>query len=177
MEIIRINNDKIKVSLSKDDMEFLEIDCDMLDGLDKKGRDAFNRIMDDAKLKYGFEVSGKRIFVQLFPSKDGGCEMFISRLYDKKRSKPSLAKSICYKFTSIDHLISFCYAVKHRDYSGSSRFYKNEQNKIYYICLEKEMPYASEFGGIRCAVNTDAYISEHCKMITDNAVEHLSRFI
>ena len=56
MEIIRINNDKIKVSLSKDDMEFLEIDCDMLDGLDKKGRDAFNRIMDDAKLKYGFEV-------------------------------------------------------------------------------------------------------------------------
>ena len=93
MEIIRINNDKIKVSLSKDDMEFLEIDCDMLDGLDKKGRDAFNRIMDDAKLKYGFEVSGKRIFVQLFPSKDGGCEMFISRLYDKKRAKPSLANT------------------------------------------------------------------------------------
>jgi hypothetical protein len=85
-------------------MEFLEIDCDMLDGLDKKGRDAFNRIMDDAKLKYGFEVSGKRIFVQLFPSKDGGCEMFISRLYDKKRSKPSLAVYI----SSIASFITLC---------------------------------------------------------------------
>lgn len=177
MEIIRINSDKIKVSLSKNDMEYLEIDCDMLDGIDKKGREAFNKIMDDAREQFGFDSIGKRIFVQLFPSKDGGCEMFISRIYEKKRHRSVHTKSICYKFESIDHLIKFCYTLKYRDYTGSSRFYIWDLKKIYYICLEKEIPYASEFGGIQCAANTDVYISEHCRKITDHAIEQLSRFV
>ncbi len=173
MEIVRISNEKIKVSLSDSDMVLLEISCDMLDGSSDIGREAFNRIMDKIKETSGFETYGKRIFVQMFPSKDGGCEMFITKLNDRKYTMVRKRKNVCYTFHDLNCLIDFCNVANSREYIGSSSFYIDEQHRHYYICLERELPFATEFYGKKCCKDTDAYIKEHCILITEEAVSKL----
>jgi len=175
MEIIKINCEKVKISLSNDDMEHLQINCDMLDGCDKRGRQAFNKILDEAKDKYGFYTTGKRIFVQLFPSKDGGCDIFITRLNDSfdKKYTVNKRKNTCYLFESINELILFCKTVKRQNYDQSSSLYIDENKRKYYICLQKDFTFAEEYYGKKCSANSDAYIREHCRLVTDNAVDRL----
>lgn len=173
MEFIRINSEKIKVFLSYADMEKLGINYDMLDGTDEHGRNAFNKIMADIKDNSGFATNGKRIFVQIFPSKDGGCEIFITRLNDKKFTVVRKKKNVCYLFNDLNCLLQFCNVVGSRDFDGQSAFYIDEKNKKYYICVDREMPFAAEFYGRKCATNADAYISEHCVLITEEAIGKL----
>ncbi len=178
MEIIKINCEKVKISLSHDDMEHLQINCDMLDGVDARGRQAFNKILEEAKDKCGFATYGKRIFVQLFPSKDGGCEMFVTKLSDTAEKRYAVSKrrkNICYLFHDINYLLRFCNVVKESNYSGYSSLYIDEGRRTYYICLERDFPFAAEFYGKKCVANTDAYIKEHYKLVTDNAVEILGK--
>ena len=83
---------------------------DMLDSIDDQGKQAFNKILDEAKLKCGFSTNGKRIFVQLFPSKDGGCEMFITRLNNEHEKRYTIGrrkKTNCYIFNEFNNLLSF----------------------------------------------------------------------
>ncbi len=176
MEIIKINCEKVKISLSQADMENLQINCDMLDGIDIKGKQAFNKILDEAKEICGFSTYGKRIFVQLFPSKDGGCEMFVTRLSDNQEKRYSVSKRkkiSCYIFYELENLLQFCGAAKKRNYCGSSCFYIDKSRKNYYLCLDRDFPLVYEYYGKKCITNTDAYIKEHYRLVTDNAVELL----
>ena len=177
MEIIKINCEKVKISLSNIDMENLHINCDMLDCGNKTGRQAFNKILDETKEKTGFSTDGKRIFVQLFPSKDGGCDIFITRLNDSTEKKYAVNrknKNICYLFENMNELIGFCKTIKKMSYEDASPLYIDESRKKYYICLEREFPFAEEYYGRKCSGNSDVYIKEHHRLVTDNAVTHLS---
>ncbi len=177
MEIIKINCGKVKISLSNVDMENLHINCDMLDCSNKTGRQAFNKILDETKEKTGFSTDGKRIFVQLFPSKDGGCDIFITKLNDTNENSyvVNKKKNYCYLFENMNDLIMFCKTVKKQNYDDMSPLYIDETRKKYYICLQKDFPFAEEYYGRKCSTNSDAYISEHHRLITDNAIEHLGR--
>ena len=177
MEIIKISCEKVKISLSNDDMEHLQISCDMLDGSDKRSRQAFNKILDEAKDKCGFTTNGRRIFVQLFPSKDGGCDIFITGMNENTEKKYSTSKQkriSCYRFDSLSELISFCRAIRMLNYAEASQLYIKEDPKCYYVCLQRDFPFAEEFFGRKCAANADAYIKEHYKLITEDAVNNLS---
>lgn len=175
MEIIKINCAKVKISLSNVDMENLHINCDMLDCSNKSGRQAFNKILDETKEKTGFSTDGKRIFVQLFPSKDGGCDIFITKLNETNENNCVVSKKkiYCYSFENINELIGFCRTVKNQNYEDLSPLYIDESKKKYYICLQKDFPFAEEYYGRKCYSNSDIFISEHHRLVTDNAVMHL----
>ena len=176
MEIIKINCEKVKISLSLEDMNHLHINCDMLDSIDDQGKQAFNKILDEAKLKCGFSTNGKRIFVQLFPSKDGGCEMFITRLNNEHEKRYTIGrrkKTNCYIFNEFNNLLSFCNAAKKNNYCGSSCLYIDENRKHYYLCLDRDFPLVYEFYGKKCIADTDIYLKEHYRLITANAIEVL----
>ena len=177
MEIIRINFEKVKISLSHNDMQTLEINCDMLDGMNKKGRIAFDKILEEAKGKCGFNTCGNKLFVQLFPSKDGGCDMFITKLENTNEKRYTVTKkksSYCYQFKNINDLIMFCKAIIHIYPFELNSLYINEDKKTYYICLDKDIHNITEYNGKKCVAEADAYIKEHYRLITDNAVSILS---
>ena len=73
MELLRIGESKLKVTLSSEDMERYSLDGDSMDYDNTETRSAVWQILDEAKHKTGFDAGGEKIFVQVYPARGGGC--------------------------------------------------------------------------------------------------------
>lgn len=95
MELIIISDTKLKVMLSADDMEKYEFNP--LDSGDITSRKAFRKILKEVRARCGFDAIGDRVFVQYYPSKRGGCEMFVTKLTEAENDNCLERKSGRYK--------------------------------------------------------------------------------
>lgn len=77
MELILISEDKLKIMLSREDMEKYHIEDPDYSHLST--RCAIKSILREARSLVGFETEGESFFVQLFTSRGGGCEIFVSK--------------------------------------------------------------------------------------------------
>ncbi len=83
MELIMINQTKLKIMLTPPDMAHYALFPDRLEDIgcnDPTTRAAFRHIFEDAEAQTGFHTSGERLLVQTFTSKCGGCEIFLTKL-------------------------------------------------------------------------------------------------
>ena len=81
MELILISKSKLKIMLNESDMKEYSIGKDT-DCVDPSARKAIRSILERAKEQVGFNTEGDEIFVQLYTSKKGGCELFITKTMD-----------------------------------------------------------------------------------------------
>ena len=175
--------------MSAAEMEQYEISCEMIDcagDTPAETRKAFWRILDEAKNRTGFDTSGDRVFVQVYPSKAGGCEMFVTKLtvVSEKDSKSDSVKPTSdyikrmkykrqkrkysvYRFESVDNLLLSCLRLSQSSYNASSTAY-NESSK-YYLTLENDSipPFFTpcEYNATICPDSTLLYIKEYCTCI------------
>lgn len=80
MELILINDSKLKIMLDPDDMKKYDLNPDDADYDNTETRAAFWQILDLAKHECGFDAAKERVFIQLYPSKCGGCELYVTKL-------------------------------------------------------------------------------------------------
>lgn len=80
MELIIISESKLKIMLSAPDMARYELESNRMDCGDVRTRAAFRHIFDDARAEIGFDTEGERLYVQFYASKEGGCEIFVTKL-------------------------------------------------------------------------------------------------
>ena len=80
MELIRISEGKLKIMLTPPDMEKYHLSCDELDCTSEDTREAFRHIFDDACAEVDFKADGERLFIQLYTSRGGGCEIFVTKI-------------------------------------------------------------------------------------------------
>lgn len=139
MELILISDTKLKIMLSEKDMSKYSLNVKELDYDNTETRRAFWNILDEAKHKTGFDAARERIYIQVFPSMGGGCEIFVTRLDEAKDSEAVLevkthksAREI-YTFDEINSLLSVCERLQKNGYSGESSVYAD--NKHYYLTL------------------------------------------
>ena len=115
----------------------------------------------DNEDKTGFDTDGQRVLVQLYPSKDGGCEMFVTKIglldesgtdkkcsqgYErlssqiKKQKKTATAKNVCsvYAFESTEVLLRVCRRLSDIGYIGDSSAYRAENGKCYLFLADVE---------------------------------------
>ena len=78
MELILISKSKLKIMLDEKDMKEYNIG-DETDCARAETRRAIRTILDRAKDQIGFNTDGVEIFVQLYTSKSGGCELFVTK--------------------------------------------------------------------------------------------------
>ena len=78
MELILISSNKLKIMLDESDMKQYKISDDT-DCAELAARKAIRSILDTAREQVGFNTEGSEIFVQLYTSKRGGCELFVSK--------------------------------------------------------------------------------------------------
>ena len=88
MELILISKSKLKIMLDEKDMKEYNIG-DETDCAQAETRRAIRTILDRAKDQIGFNTEGAEIFVQLYTSKHGGCELFVTKGNDSDIPVPN----------------------------------------------------------------------------------------
>lgn len=95
MELILINDTKLKIMLTREDMTRYDLDCENVDYDNTETRRAFWSILDEAKHRTGFDAARDRVFIQLYPSREGGCEMFVTKVGLLSAGEQRTAKNAC----------------------------------------------------------------------------------
>ena len=161
MEFILIGEDKIKVTLTEEDLEEFELSADELDYANTETKRMFWDVLSRAKAHTGFDTDGQKVLVQLYPSKDGGCEIFVTKIgsiykddgYDstasyahsiltesaqsKRKRKSSVTEkthSAVYSFSSLEDMIRVCRELDRRGYKEESLAYISDAH-IFYLVL------------------------------------------
>ena len=165
MDLIKINDNKLKIMLSATDMSSLALDADHMDYTNSKTREAFRHILEEARDRTGFDAKGNQIYVQLYPSRGGGCEMFVTKLgvvctleesnspasQDLSHKKPPTPlprpktgertdrnRTIAFVFDEMEHLLCVCRRLRRRDFPGASEAWLGEEGKYYLLLTERQ---------------------------------------
>lgn len=181
MELILISDKKLKIMLSPEDMRAYELDCDSVDYDNTETRRAFWSILDEAKHQTGFDAASERVYIQLYPSREGGCEMYVTKVgllpaacRAQKRGMLRVAseRSLAYRFCELSYMLSACRELLRLGFAAPSEAFLGKDGSYYlYIngvrgfSLPDELEFMSEFGEKQDAEHLRAYISEHGKII------------
>ena len=201
MEWIVISDSKLKVMLSAEDMRAYEFD----DVNSTHTKEAFRSLMQEARAHCGFDGLDGRVFVQLYRSKAGGGELFVTKLSkgepgsgaesrhgDSERTerreedmsteyqryykeKPLKNRHVIYRFDEMGHLLSICGVLLSSGYSGGSAAYCEKGRSAFYLTLDEETRVAGEYFGKLCPGSFYCYINEHCERFCGNAVPILGK--
>lgn len=161
MEYIMITKAKLKVICEEADLSPYGINAESLDYGDPESRLFLEEILERAKQEFGFDTKHHRVLVQLYPSADGGCEIFINKLgliatadlkeiKSKKEEKEEAQKQLTEKiffFSKLDFILEVCNILSHSDFCGKSNAFHIEE-KGYYLTIELEQDSASEEYGL-----------------------------
>lgn len=80
MEWIRISPNKLKIMLTAEDARHYELDCNCSNYADGITRAAFREILTDVGHEIGFDAADDKTYIQMYPSKEGGCELFVTKI-------------------------------------------------------------------------------------------------
>lgn len=193
MEFLLVGESKIKIVLTEEERASYGLGASAPDISGPGARRSFWRILDMAKKDVGFDPSGDKILIQLYPIKNGGCEIFVTklgilpessaRLVSKSNKVAMLSKkNSLYAFDDYEDLIKAARAV--RAVSGdtlpqSDVFVSDDR---YFLSIEEygkggeplEFPCILEFG-IGLAADVFIYILEHAVQLTNgDGIERFS---
>lgn len=184
MEMIMINPWRLKVVMDADDMDKYDLSSGKESPNARKS--ALRLILHEAKEQTGFDSKGRRILVRMFPSRDGGCEMFVTRLGDageiETRDTTVLGYVAAregmsvYLFGSFSELISACRRLRDAGYREESAAYRDGNRSAWYLVICSTSPLACEMGGVLMRPGAISYINEYCSLVCDSAVSVLADF-
>ncbi len=166
MELILISESKLKIMLSPPDMAHYELETTHMDCADAHTRAAFRHIFDDARAEVGFDTAGCPLFVQLYASPEGGCEIFVTKLpgedgvptvegaspvsagerkllervFSRRDAlTPSYTlETRAFSFTSLEDLLALCRRLSKAGICVRSHSYAEDtpRGALYYLLLE-----------------------------------------
>ncbi len=195
MELIRISDSKLKIMLSESDMRHYEIDAATLDYENSDTRRAVRRILADAREGSGFDVACDRLLIQFYPSRDGGCEVYVTKMQEEEREKKTEKKPpaaprrpAVFSFSEMGELLSLCRHLHTLGYREESDAYIGEDGMLYLFLMESKggaQPYfppplyhAGDEYGMRQDPGRARYIKEHATLIAHRtAVSRLAALV
>lgn len=206
MEIIMISESKLKIMLSAEDLQAFELAPEDLDYGNTETKRMFWDILGRAKHSVGFDTDGQRVLVQLYPSRAGGCEMFITKLGSLHRGeseeradlhtviksadeRPSARPKLrigAFGFDSVERMLAVCRRLAGIGYNGKSEAYFGDDRRAYlflsipessgYLPLD-EFSFISEYGSHENADVLRQFLEEHARAICrEDAVELLAKY-
>lgn len=155
MELIRISKRKLKIMLTPTDMCHFELNADSFGEDSQQMHHAFRLLLEEIKKQTDFDADDHHISVQYFPSREGGCEMFISRIpstegessNEGNRRATSATRSLqphpavqggfrrdcAYRFANLEHLLQVCRRLQGAGYIGESTAYRDEKGAYFLL--------------------------------------------
>jgi negative regulator of genetic competence, sporulation and motility len=189
MEILKIGKQAVKVSLNEAEANRYNIlNNEALN--EEEIREGFSLLLKEIKSKTDFSYNNKKLFTEIFPSKNGGCEIYIScviaetnktvykdKSQEETKKKPSYA---VYELDNLYNLLKVIYRLRETKYNDKSSVYYDNEGGKYLLVLEnisyKSIKYSFilEYARyIKC--NYISYLNEYFKCIAkNNAVKKFS---
>jgi len=171
MELIQISENKLKIMLDEEDMARYALDFDALEEADSASRRAFWTMLNEARAQSGFHPEAGRIYVQIYPSRAGGCELFVTQLVGART--PDGEARCLYAFDSLGDLLLACRQLAARR-PPRTRAYEDAGGGRFYLELEAPAPILSEYNALRVRGAQADYIRECCRMFCEDAVPTLA---
>ena len=199
MEIILISESKLKVMLTAEDLQGFEICAEILDYGNTETKRMLWDVLGRAKRSVGFDTDGHRVLVQLYPSRDGGCELFITRLgrlpcneapenaviAAKAHTRPRAGGS-AFGFDTMERLLAVCRRLASLPYEGESEAYLGDDRRCYLFLSEPDLSsylpldeysFIEEYGTVENVSALRHFVGEHARPICETgAIACLSRF-
>ncbi len=182
MELIVIDSRRMKIMLSCEELSSYSIDASSFDPEDEKTKRILYDIVDRARRSAGLDGAAGGMFVQVFTSTDGGCEMYVtdfSRLGDEEyggeqhmpeeeRTSVRKRKQV-YRFDGVSELLLACRALHELGYSEASNAYLTDSAGAYLVLneWERESWAALEFGESVFFGGMMPYLYEHTRQIAE----------
>ena len=184
MDIIKIGYNSFKIALSA--TEAMEYDFTSNDSCnDQQVKNSLKLLFEKMKATNKIEIESDKVSAEIYISKDGGCEIFVSRVNAPKQGRrQSKTEPISiYCFSRIDELLRACYRAYVCGLNSSSDAYHDSENGNYYLILNEIYPkdlkcaFLTEYGE-RVKNNMLFYLKEHCDCIcSENAVEIFAKLL
>ncbi len=157
MELIRISDRKLKIMLTPMDMCHFELNPDSFGEDSAQMHRSFRRLLDEVRKQTDFDADDSRISVQYFPSRGGGCEMFISNLQrdqeaetNRKSANPpaikactelrpykkrngSFRQECAYRFSRLEHLLCTCQRLLSGSTVSESSAWRDEYGDYFLL--------------------------------------------
>ena len=195
MELIRISNQRLKLMLTPTDMIHFELNTECLGESREQLHRAFRRLLEEIRQQTDFDADDSHLSVQYFPSREGGCEMFISRLGEdggaRDASLPaavsestalrpmrgvagSFRRDCVYRFEEIDCLLKVCRRLSSIPYICSSAAYRDDRGRYFLFLsilapspfsLPPELDFIVEYGVLENTSLLRPYLLEHATVI------------
>lgn len=152
MKFEKVNNDKIKITLSNADLEANDIDYHSFMSDSNETRSLFLSVLDKAERDYGFSTDNYQLKVETLALENGTFILTITRSLatnepPKKRLRVSRktpnisAQSLIYRFNSFDDLCAFANSLYDNIFIDLKSMAKNNSlylyNNFYYLVFEK----------------------------------------
>jgi len=170
MEVIEIKDGNMVFLLDKGDTQKYH-----LKSHHSSMKEGYFRLIEDSGLDRSF-LSG--VLVQIFDSKNGGCEMFVSKIQDgsdSARNADIERNGYIYTFKSFEHMLSAISFLSSQGVSEASAYHDAESSS-YFLCLGSDCRYLSEFMAVKAKNIYSEYLSEYCSLICRDAITTLSSF-
>lgn len=194
MKIEKINDNKIKVTLSTSELQERNLDFQALKYNTPEAQSLFWDMMKQAENEHGFKTTNCQLFIEAASLQDGQFIVTVTKLQDKalppvpqkkKLPAPELKmrkkvhqknQNFVYKFDDFEQICTLLISNKELKTLPTTLYeYKNT-----YFILAKPSPkihlIISEFGEIqKDSISTESILEEHgTKIIEKNAFEKLS---
>lgn len=170
MELIRISDRKLKIMLTQTDMYQFELNADSFGEDSAQMHRSFRLLLDAVRKQTDFDADDNHLSVQYFPSRGGGCEMFISHLQndDPKKERGSTPTSLlpstknatqirpfqkvsgsfrkdcAYRFEALCHLLKVCKRLLGMEYICESTAYRDEKGGYFlFLTLLSTSPFST----------------------------------
>lgn len=192
MELRLVNENKLKIILTNEDMALFDITYEEMAYNDESIRNLCREILDQAKHKTGFDAGSEELEIFVRPEKGGGCFVYVTKIgsqtrqgdpytYEKKyKSKLYTSvkkKRVLYMFDNSEILLQACNQLNLAGYTGRSDIFADDSRYYLYIEDNREpaVDLISEYGVLINNPFFGFYLDEHAKkIISADAVKTFS---
>ena len=181
MDYIRINEGKLKITLDAKDLEDWDIRIDELDYANPCARAIFEEFLAYARLHLGFDSSGHKVLIHLHPSREGGCEIFISRIDQEEVNERETSPTYAYCFKCLDDLLGACHRLNDTAFRGESSAWFDGDGRWFLTLSGRandaaSLTFISEYGEEADPEALSLYLCEYAEAVCHgNATEILGK--
>jgi negative regulator of genetic competence, sporulation and motility len=184
MEWIHISKNKLKVMLTAEDARRYELNCESADYADSITRAAFRDILTDVRTASGFDATEDKVYIQMYPSKEGGCELFITKTgllaageetvqintpkeAQKAQRRDSREKHAAIHFDTLDPLLALCRRLQSQEGIEKSEIWRDEGGAWWLLFTHSagDIPFLGEYGKLCRQDKARLFLGEHGKAV------------